>query len=93
MTADDALAAFDDAEDYDSKVAVFAEFMADELAVKEKLKRRDKIEFKGGAIKRDRLHRYDFQRSSPDQPVVAGGYANPPTRVIRIINCGSEWVS
>lgn len=95
MTPDEALAAFDNASEYDDKVDAFIQYFTDSITLKEIAKPRERIHFKGsgGVVKDDRLHRYHFQRASPNQSAIAGGHINPPTRVVRIVNCGSEWVT
>lgn len=95
MTPEEALTLFDNASDFDSKVNAFIQYFTDSITPKEIAKPRERIHFKGsgGVVRDDRLHRYHFQRASPNQPVATGGYVNPPTRIVRIVNCGSEWVS
>jgi hypothetical protein len=94
MTPDEALAQFDNASDYDSKIDAFIQYFTDSITPRKKVKPRGRMQFKGsgGVVLNDGLHRYHFQRASPNQPVATGGHANPPTRIVRIINCGSEWV-
>lgn len=94
MTPGEALAQFDSVDDYDAKVDAFIQYFTDSITPKEKVKPRERMQFKGsGGVVNDRLHSHHRQRSSPNQPVVAGRHANPPTRIVRIINCGSEWVA
>lgn len=93
MPAEKALQLFDEAPDFDSKIQVFCDYLTDILTVKEKLKPREKIQFKGGAVKSDRLHRHNIERSGADQSATPGGHVNPPTRHVRITNSGRKWVT
>lgn len=93
MSASEALETFDNATDFESKIQVFCDYLTEQLTIKEKLKPRAKMEFKGGAIKNDRVHSHHVQRTSADQPLTTGGRSHAPTRIIRNLNGGSQWIT